>query len=290
MAQPAQILALELIGQAINVDQIAQAHPLIFRRVGASMLKGMGAAERCHRLTIQIDLLAAVPSQSKAGQWCTHMGERPVQIDPLSGWLLADQGKFITTPTAAAPPDTVELAGEQARWAREARGLQQRHSVRQPVGFHQQIQITAAAGGEGASGLQGQRDALDHQQGDGSLLKQGRHLTGEAGEGQGGHGFLTRQGLDRGRQLGQQRGHQRIAMQQSRQAMAPDGGQQSLSWTAIQLVLQRGWHLIAANRSVPMAFPFPLQHQPNQALGGLKGCGCQCGVHPDSGEELWGEN
>jgi hypothetical protein len=71
--------------------------------------------------------------------------------------------------------------------------------------------------------------------------------------------------------------------------MAPDGGQQSLSWNAIQLVLQRGWYLIAANRSVPMAFAFPLQHQPNQALGGLKGCGCQCGVHPDSGEELWGE-
>jgi len=29
MAQRAQILALELIGQAINVDQVAQAHPLI---------------------------------------------------------------------------------------------------------------------------------------------------------------------------------------------------------------------------------------------------------------------
>jgi hypothetical protein len=71
--------------------------------------------------------------------------------------------------------------------------------------------------------------------------------------------------------------------------MAPDGGQQSLSWNAIQLVLQPGWHLIAASRSVPMAFAFPLQHQPNQALGVLKDCGCHCGVHPDSGEELWGE-
>jgi hypothetical protein len=48
MAQRAQILALELIGQAINVDQVAQAHPLILCRVGAGVLKGMGAAERCH--------------------------------------------------------------------------------------------------------------------------------------------------------------------------------------------------------------------------------------------------
>ena len=203
MAQRAQIHALELIGQAINVDQIAQTHPLILRRVGAGVLKGMGAAERYHRLTIQIELLAAVPSQSKVGQWCTHMRESPVQINPQNGWLLADQGKFITTPTAAAPPDTVELAGEMARRARETRGFQQRHSLRQPVGFHQQIQITAAASGEGARGLEGQRDALDHQHGDGGLLKQGRHLTGEAGEGHGGHGFLPRQRLDRERQLGQ---------------------------------------------------------------------------------------
>ena len=71
--------------------------------------------------------------------------------------------------------------------------------------------------------------------------------------------------------------------------MALDGGQQRLSGNAIQLVLQEGWHLIAASRSVPMAFAFPLQHQPNQALGGLQGCGCQHGVHPDSGEGLWGE-
>ena len=71
--------------------------------------------------------------------------------------------------------------------------------------------------------------------------------------------------------------------------MAPDGGQQRLSGNAIQLMLQEGWHLIAVSKSVAMAFPFPLQHQPNQALGCLQGCGCQHGVHPVSGEELLGE-
>jgi hypothetical protein len=59
--------AQELIGQTVNVDQVAQAHPLILGRVGAGMLKGMGAAECDHQLTIQIELLAALPSQRKAG-------------------------------------------------------------------------------------------------------------------------------------------------------------------------------------------------------------------------------
>jgi len=50
-----------------------------------------------------------------------------------------------------------------------------------------------------------------------------------------------------------------------------------------------GWHLIAASWSVAIPLAFALQHQPNQALGCFKGCGCQHGAHPDSGVKLWSE-
>lgn len=85
MAQPPQITALELIGQAVNVDQIAQAHPMVLGRMGAGMLKGMESAERSHRLTMEIELLAALPSQRKVGQWTTHIRKCPVEVDPLGG-------------------------------------------------------------------------------------------------------------------------------------------------------------------------------------------------------------
>ena len=97
-------------------------------------------------------------------------------------------------------------------------------------------QLAAAAAGAGARGLQGQRDAFEHQHRHGGLLKQGRHLAGEAGEGQGRHGVLPCQHLERGCQLGQQTGHDRITMQQALQAMAPDGGQQCFFWHGIQLL------------------------------------------------------
>ena len=84
--------------------------------------------------------------------------------------------------------------------------------------------------------LQCQWDALNHQHRDAGPLKQGRHLTGEAGEGQGSHGVLPRQHLKCGLQLGQQAGYERITMQQTLQAMAPDGGQQRLFWHGIQLL------------------------------------------------------
>ena len=92
MAQRAQIHALELIGQAVNVDQIAQAHPIILGRVGTGMPKGVEAAERPHRLAIEFELLAELPRQRKAGKWRAHIREGPVQIDPLkAGCPLASQ-------------------------------------------------------------------------------------------------------------------------------------------------------------------------------------------------------
>jgi DNA-binding response OmpR family regulator len=47
--------------------------------------------------------------------------------------------------------------------------------------------------------------------------------------------------------------------------MAPDGGQQRLSGNGIQLVLQGGWHLIAASWSVSMAFALESLHLPDGA-------------------------
>jgi len=291
MAQPDSIKPWKLIGQAIDVDQIAQAHPLILGRMGAGMLKGMKPAEREHRLSVEVEHLAVLPGLRKTGQWRPHNREGPMEIDPLSARLpLADQGELVVGPLSVAAPGAVELVGELSRAARKTSRLQQRHRFRQPPGVDQQIQITAAAGGEGVRGLQGQRDALDHQQGDGGLLKQGCQLTGEAGEGQGRHGVLTRQGLDRGHQPGKQRGHQRIAMDHTGQPMAPDGGQQRLAGHGIQLLLKVvGWQLIAASSMVSADLAFPLQHQPHQAPGRRQGCGCQDGVHPDSGARLWDE-
>jgi hypothetical protein len=75
----------QLAPQTLDINQIAQAHPLILCSMGTGMAKGMSPGECCNTLTVELKQLTTTPGLLEAGQRTTHIGQGPVEVDPLGG-------------------------------------------------------------------------------------------------------------------------------------------------------------------------------------------------------------